>query len=289
MGRCLTEERIEQIAIAHLSDSGSVLPDHLRTCEFCQSVFNAISDLHKDAIEGVSKIKLESNVQRVNTRLKSLNPHVFRLHAVEVHTHETAKPIFRNTLAADSQPTIHPTRVKNLGVFASSDGRLMVRIIKGIDGFITLFLLSDQEAFYKHVLVRILGLDREYVTDINGSVQLGEIDLPDILELGIEVRTASEKYDLKTLVGNRETLIGEGEIVLSRESSKQVKMEIIPVGGLYSLKVTLEEHTHTNREKRIKVMVVRNDNPPLVQSSIHGVALFQELIDPYAIQVNIFE
>ncbi len=290
MIKCLTEEWIELLAIDHLIDPGANLPDHLSTCKFCKAAFDAMVELHRTAAQTLANTELDSFTELINSKIFMNDPHVYRLHSMYKKPVERPALSYRKTLAADTDRlTLRPSSVENLGVFASSDGQLIVRILKAADGKVSLFLLADEESMYKHVLVRILGMDREYITNMKGSAYLGEIELPDIHELGIEVRTATESYALGTIFPVMESLIGESEIVLSGDSARQIKMEIIPAGGLYSLRVTMSEKHTALSSKQIKVMVVRDNHLPLVKSSVHGVALFQELQDPRTVLVKIFE
>ncbi|MCF6237711.1 MAG: hypothetical protein L3J79_02680 [Candidatus Marinimicrobia bacterium] len=290
MTECFSEDWIEQLALDHLKYPGNCLPVHLSKCEFCNAGYTAMLELHQTAAQAIAKMDSNSLPSRIGTDTDPSNPHIHLFHSIQLKPIELTPPIYQKTLAADTGQIASQTgRVRNLSVFSSTDGGILVRILKGVDGKTSLFLLSDEPGHYQHVLVRILGLEREYVTDSKGSAYLGDIDLPEIDDLGLEVRTASHSYDLKTIFPQAETMIGESEIVLADHSERKIKLDIMPAGTNYSLRVTLAETAIGHIQKRFKVMVVRDEHSPLVRSSIQGVALFQELKDPQTVQVKIFE
>lgn len=290
MNHCLSEEWIELIAIDHIKDPSAPVPLHISQCHFCNTAFEQLLGIYQQAAKFFDDPVPESPLALLSQRIANRNPHLHLLQTIPQKITEQPQQKYTSTLAADAETS--PSRVsavKNLGVFASNDGRLMVRILRADDGKVTLFLLSDEEELYANVLVHLLGMDQEYVTDRNGTIHLGEIDLDDIHDLGIEVRTAAHSYDMKTVFPKSESLIGESEILLNRSDDKQIKLEILPIDGKYSLRVTVtEEHTVLGGS-RMKVMVVRGERQPLVKSSVKGVALFQELVDPRTIQIKIFE
>jgi len=290
MTKCLSEDWIELLAIDHTRDPAAVLPQHLQVCTHCRSAYESMLIFYKMVSAEIATFSTAATGDQQIEQVASQVCHTFLLHAMASDPELVAESTYQRVLAADSEtPTIPKAQVTNRGVLATADGRLLVRLLEHPDGQVACYLLADTAELYQHVLVRILNSNREYVSDHTGYVNLGKIELPGLNELGIEVSTPTKRFDLKTLFLDSETLIGESEITLPGQPARLVKLQIYPAGTNYSLKVSLLEKQDHARHATIKVMVVRQDHPPMVHPSVKGVALFQELIDPRTIQVNIFE
>lgn len=287
MVNCLKESQLELIALGLLEDPQLVLPDHIGECHFCNSMLDDFSSFYVKVEAEIKKI----DVQALQSALyaKNTDPHTFSFfeeHRLPVHESQT---VYTKTLAADSEMTSLTKKTQNVGVFSSSDERLMIRLLKSKDEKYSLFLLSDSPELYQNVLVRFVGMDAEYVTDRQGSINIGEIELPDMDHLGIEVRTASESYDLQNVFSSSGKLIGEREVTLERSDHRKIKLEIQAAGNSYALKITLEEKPISSSSQKLKIMVIREENRPEVKISKRGVVVFREIQNPGNLQVKIFE
>ena len=289
MEACLTTAQLERLALDQVMTRSDLLPAHLAVCNLCQSALGELVTFY-EAVQMEFKQLSKTDALKVLEAHVSKNPKViYKFDALHLLPVPKQTPQYKYALAADSGVEASPQGTKSVSVFASADGRLMIRVLRDPQDEYTLFLIADAEALYANVLVHILGMDREYVTDGQGRIHLGKIELPPIEKLGVEVRTASDAYDLKQLFVAHKTQIGAGEITLDRGDSRKIKLEITPTGRQYHLKVTVETHALQPDKEQVRVMVIRENGQPLIQSTRRGVAFFQELDHPTDLQIKIFE
>ncbi len=286
---CLTSTQIEQLALEQVFSGSDLPPAHLEVCTFCQAAFTEMLNFYEQTKAEFKRISEGAALQAIETRLSEKRSSIYRLDTLHLIPIQKQLPEIKYTLAADSGVETTQLGTHSVGVFASADNRLMIRILCDPKGEYTVFLIADAQALYAHVLVHILGLDREYVTDGQGRIHLGKIELPPINHLGVEVKTATDTYDLNQLFIAQNTRIGEGEITVDRGDSRQLKLEIIPSGSRYRLKVTVQTSDIQPGKEKVRVMVVRENSQPLIQSTLRGVALFQEIEHPTDLQIKIFE
>ncbi|MBL7026751.1 MAG: hypothetical protein ISR87_15010 [Candidatus Marinimicrobia bacterium] len=289
METCLTSAQLERLALDQLSSRRIVLPPHLTVCNLCQSALTELVTFYEAVQDEYKRIAETNTLQTLEAHLSNKPSGIYKFDALHLLPLPRQIPEYKHALVADSGVEASPQGTKSISVFASADGQLMIRVLRDPKNEYTLFLIADSEALYANVLVHIIGMDREYVTDGQGRIHLGKIDLPPIEKLGVEVRTASDSYDLKQLFIAQKTQLGAGEIILERGDSRKIKLEITPAGSQYHLKVTLEAHALHSDLEQVRVMVIRENGQRLIQSTRRGVALFQELDHPTDLQVKIFE
>ncbi len=286
---CLTPAQIEHLALEQMFSGSIEHPAHLAACRFCHASFTEMVRFYEQAQTEFQRLSETSMLQALAANVKQNRSFIYKLDALHLLPIQKQIPEYKHTLAADSGVETAVSGTHSVGVFASADKRLMIRILCDPQGEYTLFLIAADKALYANVLVRILGLDREYITDGQGRIHLGKIELPAIEELGVEVRTATDSYDLNQLFVAQNTQIGAGEIILDRADSRQIKLEIIPSGSQYRLKVTIQTDEILPDKEHVRVMVVRENSQPLIQSTFRGVAIFQEIDHPTDLQIKIFE
>jgi len=286
---CLTPAQIEQLALKQMFTGSIEHPAHLADCTFCHTALAEMVSFYEQVQSEFQRLSQTSMLQAVAANVKQNRSFIYKLDALHLLPIQKQMPEYKHILAADSGVEAEVSGTHSVVVFASADKRLMIRILCNPQDEYTLFLIAADKALYANVLVHILGLDREYITDGQGRIHLGEIELPAIEEMGVEVRTATDSYDLNQLFVAQNTQIGAGEIILDRANSRQIKLEIIPSGSQYRLKVTIQGDKILADKEHIRVMVVRENSQPLIQSTFRGVAIFQEIDHPADLQIKIFE
>ena len=286
---CLTSTQIEQLALEQVFSASVEHPAHLAACTLCHTALSEMVSFYEQFKTELKSIPEGTSLQALETHLSEKRSATYKLDALHLLPVPKQIPEYKYTLAADSGVETAQSGTHSVGVFASADNRLMIRILCDPQGEYTLFLIADAPELYAHVLVHILGLDQEFVTDGQGRIQLGKVELPPIEKLGVEVKTATDTYDLTQLFITQKTQIGAGEITLDRGNSRQIKLEIIPSGSQYRLKVTVQTSDILADKEQVRVMVVRENSLPLIKSTLRGVALFQEIDHPTDLQIKIFE
>jgi len=280
--------QIERLALDILTNPGLPKPAHIDACEFCRSIFVDFTEFYKQTHSEFRSIDAVSLEKLVDQKLHPNEKNTYRFDALHLMPSVQSNPLHKKILAADSEISIQSQSIRNIGVFTSSDERLMVRVLKARDGDYSLFLLSESKELYQNVLVRIVGYEGDYISDMNGAIKLGKIDLPDSDKLGIEVRTTTETYDLKNYFPGVDSLIGENEISVEHSQDRRYRMEIFSVDGKFNLKVTITEMALENGRDHVKVMVVKNETHTEVKSFEKGMAIFEDIQDPADLQLKIF-
>ena len=289
MKKCLTYGQIEKLVLRSAFYGETTLPNHINSCNFCKTAYKRTQNFYLMTQNEFHSISISDRVEELQKRLHERSPNQYYLDVLNLLP--ISKPVSRviHTLAADSGTVKTKPRTKNVGVFASTDGRLMVRILCNPQGEYTLFLIAESPDLYANVIVSILGIEGEYITDQQGRINLGSIDLPPVEKLGIEVKTAQDSFDLNQVFVAKNVKIGEGSITLERKNTRQIKLEILPAGSSYSLKVTIEASGVEAEQEKVRVMVVRDQSHPRLKHVIRGVALFQDIEHPANLQIKIFE
>jgi len=288
MSDCLTEIMLERVSLNVLADSNHVIPAHINTCNFCESRFLEILNFHREVEKEFKTSQGVRFHERLVQKLESGYSNVYhfdRLHRLPEHQPD---PFYTRTLAADSETASKHPSVENIGVYTSHDGRLMIRILKDPRLGYRLFLLSDHEELYRNVLVRIVGQNNDYISDQNGSIQLGKVEIPEPGELAIEVRTPDASYDLENYFTDVGSLIGEKEIQVKYSDDRRYRLELRSVDKKLNLLVILETDTNTSAEQNIRLMVVKKEVKTEVKNFKQGVALFEDIQNPSDIQLKIF-
>lgn len=284
MTRCFTALELEQLAIQEPreSDTGSI--NHLKECPFCAQRFSEFLEFYNSVEEEYTALDTGNPPLTITQ-----TPHRYVLSSLNRVERLEVEQDLIPTLAADSSIMKQAQTVENIGVYTSVDDQLMVRILKEPNGGYTLFLLADDPSLYQNVLVQIVGMEQEYISDAQGQIHLGEIDMPDIDSLGIEVRTATSIYDLQSVFPPEQLFVGEETITLEGGEHKHIGLQVLTQGEVYSLKIDLHEITQQMGPSQLRVMVVKNKELAEVQHPAQGIAMFKDILDPASVQIKIFE
>ncbi len=288
MTKCLSEIELEHVVLDVLADPSIPLPGHISSCGLCASVYRDFTNFYTQTDSEFRQIHKSSRTDIVFQKLQQSPRSTYNFDSLHLVKTSSANPLYTRTLAADSPVPEVSKSIHSVGVFTSLDEKLMVRILEGPEESYSLFLLSDSKNLYSNVLVRIVGFDFDYISDKNGLIKLGKIDLPELDNLGIEVRTATEVYDLRNCFPGTNSLVGEKEISVEHSENRRFKMEIFSDNEKFSLKVSIVESGDLDGQDHIKIMVVKSDVQPEVQNFVQGVAIFEDILDPADLRIKIF-
>ena len=123
--------QVERLALDSLANPDSTQIPHLDACEFCAARFAEFKTFYMQTdieFRGLDLLSLEKLVQQ---KLHPIERRVYRLDALHLMPSEQLNPLYTKTLAADSEISTPRKSIRNIGVYTSSDERLMVRILKG--------------------------------------------------------------------------------------------------------------------------------------------------------------
>ncbi len=193
-------------------------------------------------------------------------------------------------LEAASTDVVQFKPFQNLGVLTTRNGKILVRVIRTAkNSDITLHLISNHEQNYKNVLVEIPNVDQEFISDNRGKVHLGNLSLPATTDLLVKIQTPFASFDLTPIDiwGTEE--VAESEVVLTNESNDSIKVEFIPSGLDYALKVHLLKIASTDENNHIRIMVTRSKRDPKILQPKKGLAVFQGFKKNGELTIKVFD
>jgi hypothetical protein len=133
---------------------------------------------------------------------------------------------------------------ENAVTLASADQKVILRAVRDAHTAETwLYLLADDPDLYRNALVRPFGLDKEYITDASGRVNLGVIEWPRPEALAAEIHLPKAVFHLEPV----KDLADAGGVVVDSAGGDRIQ-------------VTLRRETHSRRVE-VKVLEVAGLNP----------------------------
>jgi hypothetical protein len=133
---------------------------------------------------------------------------------------------------------------ENAVTLASADHQVILRAVRDAHTAETwLYLLADDPELYRNALVRPFGLDKDYITDDAGRVNLGVIEWPRPEALVAEIHLPKAAFHLEPV---KELAEGGGVVVDSSGGDR--------------IRVTLRRETHSRRVE-VKVLEVAGLDP----------------------------
>ena len=187
--KCLANKEIEKF-VKLINYESSVNPEwvkHINSCYFCQERVNELlifTQNLKSLLESKSSTKERTLLQRLIGKNKNL--HI-------AYPIISSNPVFDksySTLSAENIKKPKLTKYKNITTLKTNDDTILVRIMRNINtNEIVIFLISEDKQKYKNVIVYLSFLDKEYKSDKDGKVNLGKVELPDIDEIVIQIKT----------------------------------------------------------------------------------------------------
>lgn len=288
MSNCYIESRLERLALEQLANPAMEQPKHMTECQFCNATFMEYISFYVHVNEQMNSVKAPELAEKIQEKLQLDEGSTYRLDSLHLLPEIPAGHPYSHNLAADSVTTSKTPIIHNMGVFTSSDQRLMVRLLKDMDESYSLFLVSESPELCQHALVTLLGYEREYVSDSNGYINLGEVELPAVTDLGIEVRSARETITLQPSETELDSLTETRETLNKYSVDRQYKVEVVFRGHEFTLKVkALDEESHATHGQ-VKVMLVKDNVCLGLKILESGKAQFHGVEDITDLHVKIF-
>ena len=111
---------------------------------------------------------------------------------------------------------------ENAVTLASADQKVILRAVRDARTAETwLYLLTDEPDLYRNALVRPFGLDKDYVTDDSGRVNLGVIEWPRPEALAAEIRLPKAAFHLELVKD-----LADGGVVVDSASGDRVRVTV---------------------------------------------------------------
>lgn len=288
MGKCYIESRLESLALEQLANPALELPNHVMECQFCNAIMDDFKSFYAQANEQLIDLDSTELADRVQEKLQHDDGFLYRFDSLHLLPETPTGPLHSHIFAADTATTSKSRVIKNLGVFASSDERLMVRLLKDMDNSYSLFLVSESPELSQYALVTLLGYEREYVSDSNGYINLGEVEMPLISDIGIKVRSANETITLKLNAAEVASITKTSKLLYLYSDDRRYKVEVSPMGKKFQLTVlALEKEDHPTHGFT-RVMLVKETACQGVKIPENGVVQFHDVEDLTDLQIKIF-
>jgi len=145
---------------------------------------------------------------------------------------------------------------------ASEDQQVLLRVIRDAHTEETwLYVVADDPALYENVLVRLPSVDKEFVTDPQGRVNLSVVDWPEKELLAAEVRPPKATFTMSPF---RAVETGEA-VELRSTSGDRLKMALTGEGHNYRLEVHIVELSKAHMKAPLKLAVRMAGTKRLVQ------------------------
>lgn len=185
---CLTDREVSKYVkfFNEPSTVDSEWIEHISNCAFCE-------DRIKDALAFEKNFELllkESYSKKEKTLFQEIvegSNRIFIAHPIV-----TKNNIYQKSeivLAADNTRQPKSLKHENITTLKTNDDSILVRIMKriGKDEY-SLYILSEDENKYKNVKVFLSFLDKEFVSDKKGKIALGNVKLPELDNIVIQIQ-----------------------------------------------------------------------------------------------------
>lgn len=281
---CLTDQEIAFV-FAH-ERRGEIIArqlDHIARCTFC-------SDRYLDYKLRVLDVVPAENIQPSPTEkilTASLTKPGKSLFHIAYPFYAQARSFVTpySTLAAANDRPIPKNSVESVGVLATVDRELMVRVLRHPQTNETeLYLIAEDELRYRNVLVHVPSLAKNYISDDAGRVFLGNIPLVNMEDLTVEVQSPRATYNLTVPEGPVAT-------ILSHSSGQSIRVRCIPEQVDYRLKITLlKNKTLTEFEpSSFRVMLKQADQKPQLSATRDRVSEFRSVVPGSTARLQLFD
>jgi len=182
---CLSMECPDQKNLEHyvldelfLKLANKKITSHLLECPFCQGRYIILKDFYsqfrKELTYSITELPGYITVNRISgIKLKSQRPENVLDYSVR---------------SADNKSRKESGDIEKVAIFTTDEENMMIRLMRNIKSKeYILYLIADDPSLYEFVLISVDSLGKTYLTDANGKVELGhiEIDTPDDLVIQV--------------------------------------------------------------------------------------------------------
>ncbi len=218
----LSKETLLQFLDGSLSGSDAQeVEEHLAICELCRE---SLAD-YEEFFAGLAheeKVPLPSEAEQWKARL--FRQAVAGMNIPLTPLEEAPSAELIKSLAAHGEKEI-TLPVRNLSTFCSEEPEIVLRIMRDMEqGYDYLQLISDDPAFFSHVLVRVPELDQEFLTDENGKVVLTEPAPKQAESLNWQVKLPDAVFSLHPFEYNPDKTEYQEDITLETEKHDRIKV-----------------------------------------------------------------
>jgi len=186
----LTQNAIDQIVLNIENNSDTIFDseDHINNCDNCSK---RIEEALSFNVNLSTFLKLDSSpkLKKFIKELHTDNKEVFVAYPIIPIINIPNKSFAVNYAASAASPAIHK-KYQYISSFITGEVDVLVRVMKNNFNKNTyLYIISDDEKKYQNKIVTLSNIKKKYQSDSHGKVNLGKIDLPDIEDLAVTIRS----------------------------------------------------------------------------------------------------
>jgi hypothetical protein len=186
---CLDSKNLEQYVLdkLFLKPVKKHVMAHIMECPFCKARYEEIKEFY-DRFHS----ELTSAVPDFPKRIRSVERSCYDL---KIHIPTS----FGNysVRSADNRSWKSKSDLEIVGIFTSEKENLMIRLARHTKSQeYTIYIIADDPVLYEYVLVSVDTFEKTYLTDGNGKVELGHIQIESPRDLIIQVHVPDIIYTL---------------------------------------------------------------------------------------------
>ena len=289
MNKCPKEEKIEHYLLGSVSENQRLqIESHLYKCAKCQEILSELEAYYEILSKEMQKpipVWLRERVEQ------TISPK--RLSFV-------LRPIlYKEEFGDDRQATYllaartrqEPEgKLAHLTTLSSENDEIILRMMRdNLTGNTVLFVISESPEYYQNVLLKLSGVDQEFMTDANGRADLGNTELPDLPELKISVTVADDVFKLTALDSKIHKKDRPQEFILTGPSGDRLKFTLKQKDHATLLQIQILEIGGKAEYGALMIAVNRKGGEYELSQVSEGTALFQGFSKDDELEVRIFK
>ena len=185
----LTQHQIDQFVFSIENNSDKIFDseDHNNVCDYCSKRIEEALSFNVN-LSTFLKLDTSLKLKEFIKELQTGNNEVFIAYPVTPSFNIPKKSIAIN-YAATAAPVTHK-KYQYISSFITGKMDVLVRVMKNnINKNTYLYIISDNVRKYKNKIVTLSNINKKYHSDSNGKVNLSKIDLPNIENLTVTIKS----------------------------------------------------------------------------------------------------
>jgi hypothetical protein len=285
---CLTEQILEHAVLAELSrqPEDPQVAEHLHSCQFCSERYRYLTRFYRDFDNSLRQPLTVSEEAWLDYLMQGRRA-VIILKFLPT-TQQELEP-YSSILSAETEAQLPQQLVRNLGVLASEDQDVIIRLLRHLESReLYLHLIAEDKAKYQHVLINIEGFADTYVTDEWGQVKLGMVNIPDPEQLQIAVTTAVSAFTVTREQFEACLTRSKTELILKNHEDDSIMIEVLPSGERHVLWIHLLRVKGVDAPSSLKVLVGYAGQRNLITRMDYNIAVVPNITASGEVQIKIF-
>ena len=187
----LTQKEIDQFVSNLDNNSNNSLDwqDHINECDFCSKRIEETL-LFNDNLSKFLKIGLSPKLKVFIQKLQAANKETFVAYPIAPMLHIPTKSFTVHLADGGTSASDVPSKYQYIGSLITKQEDILVRVMKdNISKKTYLYLIADDAKKYQNKIVILSNHRKKYFSDEHGKVNLGKIDLSDIENLTVVIKS----------------------------------------------------------------------------------------------------